>query len=400
MRILFLTQLFEPEPALKGLAFVKGLEAAGHSVEVVTGFPNYPGGKIYQGYRLKPWQVDVLDGVRVTRLAHWPSHDLSGPWRAWHFFSFFLSAFFYVLVKGRRYDLIYVGHPGVTTGLAACLGGWLWRLPYVLDIQDLWPDSLVASGLSGASRMAKMVRPLCNLVHHHATYVVAQSKGMARVLIERGAREERVKVIYNWAADAPSAQLPDDSHKSGLFPIIYAGNMGPLQALHIAVAAAGLVARKDARIELWLIGAGVELERLKVLVDKEQIKNVRFLPRLPAKELAPILAKAGALLLCLADRPLLEFTIPSKSQFYLAAGKPILAAVGGEVGRIMQESGAAIVVPPENPARLAEAMMALAGASQAELRAMGNNGRKAYEEQFNFETALAKTNDVLNAVVS
>jgi colanic acid biosynthesis glycosyl transferase WcaI len=397
LRILFLTQLFEPEPALKGVAFVKALEAAGHKVQVVTGFPNYPGGKVYPGYRLKPWQNELLDGVQVTRLLHWPSHNMSGVSRAWHFFSFFLSAFVYVLVRGRRFDLIYVGHPGVTTGLAALLGGRLWHLPYVLDIQDLWPDSLMASGLRGATRFAKTVRPLCDLVHHRAAFVVAQSQGMAKVLIERGADKAKVKVIYNWAADAPTGKLVDRRQPDGPFPFIYAGNMGPLQALHVAVEAAGIAARGNPRVELWLVGSGVELDRLKNMVKQHDIKNVKFLPRVPARELPAILSKAGALLLCLADKPLLEFTIPSKSQFYLAAGMPVLAAVGGEVGRIMQESGAAIVVPPENPRQLADAMLSLAEMSQAHLLKMGDNGRRFYDSYFSFEAALTKTNDVLNS---
>jgi colanic acid biosynthesis glycosyl transferase WcaI len=396
MRILFLTQLFEPEPALKGLAFVRALEKAGHEVEVVTGFPNYPGGKVYSGYRIRPWQREILHGVRVLRLANCPSHDLSGLRRAWHFLSFFLSALLYVLLFGRRFDVIYVGHPGVTTGLAALLGGYFWRVPYVLDIQDLWPDSLVASGIQGSSRMARFVAPTCNLVHRRAKHIVAQSEGMARELVARGVFQKNVSVVYNWAADAPQHQVANTRRRPGPFQIVYAGNFGRLQNLQIAIEAAELVAPQNPDIELWLVGGGIEKQTLETLVKEKNLKNVRFLDRVSPTELVPILSSAGALLLHLARHPLLQITIPSKSQFYLAVGKPILAAVDGEAARIMADSGAAIVVPPEAPDKLAKAMLAVSETSDEVLQRMAFSGRAHYDSQFSFDQAILHTLQILN----
>jgi glycosyltransferase involved in cell wall biosynthesis len=400
LRILFLTQIFTPEPAVKGVDFVKALKNAGHKVKVVTCFPSYPGGKIYAPYVIRPWLNETLDGVDIVRLANWPSHDMSGLRRAIHFLSFFGSALIYILMQGRKFDLIYVGHPGITTGLAALLGGWIWRLPYVVEIQDLWPDSLSTSSVAGASGWAKFAGPVCNMVYRRSLYVVAQSQNMGKVIAARAGVQDKIKVIYNWAVGVPAEPLTDNLDSDGPFPIVYAGNMGTMQALQTAIEAACLAAKSEPRIELWLIGGGVDKPRLQSLSEKMQAKNVHFLPRVPDAELNAALSKAGAFLLHLAKTSLVELTIPSKSQFYLALGKPILAAVAGEIGQIMQESGAAIVVPPEEPQLMAEAMIKLARLSKANRQALGKKGKQTYAKLFSFDHALTQTLALLNEIAT
>jgi colanic acid biosynthesis glycosyl transferase WcaI len=396
LRILFLTQIFDPEPALKGVSFVQALQGAGHSVQVLTTFPNYPGGKLYTGYRMRPWRSEVVQGVPVTRVLHFPSHDLSGLRRAWHFLSFFITSFIYVVLNGYKFDVVYVGHPGITTGLAARFGGFFWRLPYVLEIQDLWPDCLVASGLPNSSGLARWATPVCNFVYAGALRIVAQSKGMARVIAERGADKAKIITIYNWAADAPEHALPKS--QSNVFPIVYAGNMGLSQNLEVAVEAASMVSSISPKIELWLVGGGVELEKLKAMVATRRIPNVRVLGRLPAPEFLKTLSEAKVMLLHLSRRPLHEITIPSKSQFYMAAGKPVLAAVAGEMAEIMDQSGSALVIPPGDAQQMADAMLTLAALPDGKLEAMGRAGRESYDARFAFNHAIEQTLEVLKQI--
>jgi len=402
MRILYLTQWFDPEPGvIKGPAFVRALAAAGHDVTVVTGLPNYPTGRLYPGYRLRLFQEEVIEGVTVKRLPLYPSHDSSSLGRALNFASFFLSAFLYGLFRAGRYDLVYVYHPPITVGLAAALFGAIRRRPFILEIQDLWPDSVGASGMAGTRGMTGILGGLCTFVYRRARRIVAQAEGMRALLIERGVPPAKVSTIRNWADhNAIDPSVPVARAALGFrdrFTFLYAGNLGRAQALETVVRAAKLAANRGAAIDLVLIGDGIDAQSLRRLVAKLDADNVRFLPRVPKEEVTGIMAAADALVIHLADQPLFNFTIPSKTQFYLAMGRPILAGLGGEAGELLKESGAAIVVPPEDAEALADAMIRFSRLAEPERTRMGANGRAYYGERLSFEKGVAATLDVIHS---
>ena len=160
-RLIMLTQWFEPEPAMRGLAFAAELARRGFRVEVVTGFPNYPGGKVYDGYKIRPLQRERLGDVDVTRLALYPSHDMNRLGRILNYVSFLVSASFYLIFVARRADLIYAYHPPLTVGMTAALARLLRRVPVVLDVQDLWPDTLRATGMIGNEHLLRIVDVFC-----------------------------------------------------------------------------------------------------------------------------------------------------------------------------------------------------------------------------------------------
>ena len=146
-RILFITQFFDPEPTHKGLVFARALVQEGFQVEVLTGFPNYPGGKIYPGYKIKPCTKETIDGVMITRVPIFPYHGRNAMKRALNYLSFFLSALLYGLLFTRKPSVLYVCNPYFTVGMAAVLIRLIRRVPVVCDIQDLWPDTLRATGM-------------------------------------------------------------------------------------------------------------------------------------------------------------------------------------------------------------------------------------------------------------
>ena len=140
-RLIFLSQLYDPEPTFKGAKFIDALQKSGFDIEVVTGFPNYPGGQVYDGYRIKPITREVLKNTKVTRLAIYPSHDRNALKRMLCYFSFFISSFLYLTLRAKKADLIYVSYPSLTAGLAAVGAKLFRRTPILLDVQDMWPDS-------------------------------------------------------------------------------------------------------------------------------------------------------------------------------------------------------------------------------------------------------------------
>jgi len=399
MRILYLTQWFSPEPMLiKGTEFVRALEAAGHEVHVVTGFPNYPGGKIYPGYRVRPWQHDTIDGVSVMRLPLYPSHDGSAVGRALNYLSFFMSALIYGLVRGRNFDLVYVYHPPITVGLAAALFAPLYRKPFVIEIQDLWPDTVVASGMRGTGRIARVLGVLCDFVYRRATRIIAQSYGMRARLQERGVPAQKLAVVRNWAETASATVSAARPRDAGVpLRLLYAGNLGRVQRLDLVIRAIALARARGVDVEFSMIGGGIETERLKALADEAGDGAVHFLERVSIGELARRIADFDVLLLHLAADPLFTITIPSKTQFYLSTGMPIVAGIDGEAAQILTDSGAAVVVPAEDVERLASAFAILAALPPTALAEMGTKGRAFYDAELSVDRGMEATLAVIAA---
>jgi len=394
MRIMYLTQWFEPEPNIvKGLAFVRALEAAGHQVTVVTGFPNYPTGKLYPGYHLRWIQRETVAGVRVVRLPLYPSHDASAARRALNFLSFFAAALVYGLVRRERYDLAYVYHPPITVGLAAALAGRVRRLPFVLDVQDLWPDTIAATGMVGAGRLVGWLGRLCDHVYRRAAAIVVQSKGMRTALIDRGVPAAKLTMIHNWSdaefgEAAASDKTPSDDTR---FTLVYGGNLGRAQALETIVDAAALLQNWRSDIEIVLQGDGVEAAALRERARRAGVTMLRFEPRKPQREIIGVFRRADALLLHLADDPLFSITVPSKTQFYLSLGRPVVAGVAGEAADLLRRSGAAMVAPPGDAQALADAIAAMADTPRDRREAMGRQGLAFYREILSFTQGMDRT---------
>lgn len=392
-RVLYLSQWFPPENGAVGLQVAKGLAERGFEVEALTGFPNYPSGKLSAGYRLSPYMREVMDGIPIHRVYLHPSHDSSSLGRALNYLSFFASAFIFCLLNARRFDVIYVYHPPITVGLAAALSGYVSRRPFILEVQDLWPDSVAASGMNGTSRLSRLLEPVCRFVYRRAALILGQSHGMAKRLVERGVSEHKSGVIFNWAdetaARANGAYDVASLNFEGRFNFVYGGNLGAVQGLDSLIRAAHRLSEAAPQIQLTLVGEGMERERLTALVEQLGAKNIQILPGVHQTQIGDILAAADVLVTHLKDDPLFEITIPSKTQFYLAMGKPVLVGVRGESARIVTAAGAGMAMEPENEEAIAEAFLAMAQLPRDELDRMGAQGRATYEKQFSFASTMS-----------
>lgn len=399
MRLLYLTHWFDPEPGvIKGPRFVRALEAAGYEVTVVTGLPNYPIGRFYPGYRLRPVMHETIDGARVMRLPLYPSHDASSFRRALTFLSFFVSVLLYCLLRRERYVLAYVYHPPITVGLAAALAGLIRPLPYVLDIQDLWPDTIATVGMGGTRRIARLLDPACRFVYRRASAIIVQSGGMRRALVERGVPADKITVIRNWA-DIDDVPPPEPRREgSNRLTIVYGGNFGRGQALATVIDAASLIERERDDIRIELYGSGIEAASLRELARRNRVSILRINDRIPQSEIISVFARADALLLHLAADPLFEVTIPSKTQFYLAMGRPIVAGIAGEAAGLLRESAAALVVPPQDPAALARAICEMADLSTDRRDAMARDGQRFYRRHLSFDRAMGRTLALLDEI--
>ncbi|WP_018964190.1 glycosyltransferase family 4 protein [Ancylobacter sp. FA202] len=404
-RLLYVAQWFDPEPtANKGSVFAERLHALGFEVEVVTGFPNYPSGKVYEGYKIRPINRRQIGNVLLTRLALYPSHDSSRIGRSLNYLSFFASALVYLTFFARRTDVILAYHPPIMVGVTAAVAGFFRRIPVVVDVQDMWPDTLRATGMVNSERLIALIGRVCRWTWRRMDRIIAQSEGFRRLLIERGVAPDRIRVIHNWGdhietggvAPAPPAALA----APGRFRVLFAGNLGRAQGLDTVLDAAALLAESHPQIEFCILGDGLETERLKLAAAARGLGNVRFFPRVSKAEVGPWLAAADVLLVHLKDDPLFAITVPSKTQAYLATGRPILMAVAGDGADMLRAADAGLAIPPEDSAALAAAVQQLAALDPAERERMGARGRAFYERELSFEKGTQAFADVVKAAIA
>lgn len=398
-RILLLSQWFEPEPIFKGLLFARELVRRGFDVEVVTGFPNYPTGKLYPGYRMSWRKREVIDGVLITRLPLFPSHDASARRRIATYVSFALSALVYCTLQARRPAVIYV-YQLPTLGVVAGLVKVIRRCAFVFDVQDVWPDALRATGMVRNGRVLAVVDRALRWVYRRADRVVALSPGFRRLLLQRGARD--VELIYNWSPEEALAD-PRDVEVPGFpgddrFRLVFAGNLGKAQALDTVLEAADVLRERCPRVQIVFIGDGVERERLKAVALDRGLANVTFLPRVGMDEIGWVLQRADALLLHLKNDPLFSITIPGKTQAYMAIGKPILSAVPGDAADLVRQAQCGVEARPEDPESIAAAAVALASMTTADLQALGRRGRAFYESNLSVAVGVDRFARIFHAV--
>lgn len=387
MRILLLSQYFDPEPLPRGLMFARELARQGHEVEVLTGFPNYPGGKVFPGYRLRLLQREVMDGIRVTRVPLYPSHDASIVHRLLNYLSFPLVAALLGPWVVRRPQVIHAYYGNATIGLPAWVLGALFQAPVVLDIQDLWPDSITASGMlpRRLGFVVAAVEAWCRLMYRGVAGMAVLSPGFKRTLVARGVPEAKVRVIPNWCDEVQTrpGALPEAEAAAfaGRFNVVLAGNMGTVQGLDVVLDSARRLADLAPEVQFVLVGGGLDRPRLQARAEELGLGNVRFLPRRPIGEIGAVLQRADALLVHLKDDPLFAITIPSRIQAYLAAGRPVLCGVRGDGADLVRESGGGICFEPDRPQALVEAVLALRRLPAAAREELGARGRRFYQER-------------------
>jgi colanic acid biosynthesis glycosyl transferase WcaI len=213
MRVLVLSQYYDPEPVPKAGELARALRDRGHSVQVITGFPNYPSGVLYEGFRLGLVKKEVRDGLTVRRTYEYPYHGTSVFGRMLNYGTFALSAVLGALSIGKT-DVIYVWHPPLTIGIAAWLIGILRRAPFVYDVQDIWPESALLSGLMKPGPVVRVMHALEKFVYRRATHLFVVTEGARQNLIEKGVEPDRVTVMPHWIDEELFQPVGDDARRA------------------------------------------------------------------------------------------------------------------------------------------------------------------------------------------
>jgi glycosyltransferase involved in cell wall biosynthesis len=320
--------------------------------------------------------------------------------------SFSISAATLGAVGIKNPDVVYAYHPPTTIALPATVFRLLRRVPVVADIQDLWPDTVIETGMMKNAFAISLLNKCCRLAFRQMDRIVVQSPGFKRTLIDRGISASKIDHIYNWCDEASMDMRPRDERMmeayglAGRFNVLFAGTMGTQQGLASVLAAARLCVVGLPRVQFIFVGGGTERESLQQGAKQMGLSNVVFLPRQRPENMGPLLAAADVLLVHLRDLPLFSITIPSKTSAYLAAGRPILMAVRGDAADLVRQSGSGLFCEPENPAALVSTIGQFASMQEHERNAMGQSGCRFYQQKLSLHAGVEKFEAVFAKAVA
>lgn len=405
MKILIVSQYFWPENfRINDLA--QGLQERMHQVEVLTGLPNYPSGRLFPGYGFFSHRRDNFSGIPVFRAPLVPRGNGGGLRLSLNFISFAISASFWGLYHCRqKYGLILVYEPSpITVLIPALIFKLTKRIPVLFWMQDLWPESLSATGAVKSKWILKTVELMVRLLYKGCDLILAQSRAFIPAIKRLGGRSDRITYYPNSAEKLYRPLIvADDETEANLLPngfrITFAGNIGAAQDFPTILSAAERLKHvKD--VHFIILGDGRMFPWVKEQVRRCGLeKTVHLLGRYPADAMPRFFALSDALLVTLRKDPIFALTIPSKIQSYLACAKPVIAALDGEGARIVEQASAGIACPAESPAALSDAILQLYRMPKDELKAMGLSGRAYFEKHFEREILLNRLENWMNRPV-
>ncbi|MDO3705376.1 glycosyltransferase family 4 protein [Micromonospora sp. C28SCA-DRY-2] len=401
MRIGLLSYHFPPEPAFIPGSLAEELAARGHEVRVLTGFPDYPGGHVYPGWRQR-WQHETRsERLTVRRVPRYAGGDASVAARMAGYLSFAGSA----VLAGRRYlaevDALYVHQPPATAFAAAGLLRLLGRVPTVLHVPDVCArdEPGAADGGGWTARIsAAMAR-----TYRAADAIAVAAPSLRDTVVAAGADPARVRVVLNWtderifhpARPSPAAQRL--VRRDGRCVVMHAGTIGNRQGLETAVRAAAAL---DGTMDLVLVGSGAQERRVRGLAAELRADNVRFVERRSPLDMPDLYAAADYQLVMLRDLPELRGTVPAKLQAAFSCAAPVVASAGGDTAELVERARAGLSCPPEDWAALADRFWLAATIPPPARVDMGRRGREAYLREMSLGAGVDRIEGLLHEVVA
>lgn len=368
MRILFLTDNFPPEsnaPATRTFEHAVRWVRAGHQVTIITCAPNFPEGKLFEGYKNRFHHVEDIDGIRVVRVKTYITANEGFLRRTLDYVSFMVTGCIAGLIE-KRPDVIIATSPQ----FFCALGGWMlsvarWR-PFVFELRDLWPASIVAVGAMQRSLVIRLLEKLELFLYRRAKAIVAVTEAFRADLVARGIPREKIHVVRNgvdldrYQSQPRDPELAREFQLEGKFVAGYLGTHGMAHALDKVLEAATLLKEcKD--IAFFFAGSGAARSEVERIVAEQHLDNVRLIPRQPKERMPALWSLCDCTIVPLRDTPVFTTVIPSKIFEAMGMGVPIVMSLpDGEATQIIRDTGTGVCVPPEDPQALADAITGLA----------------------------------------
>lgn len=399
MKLLIVTQYFWPETfIINDLA--NHLANLGHSITVLTGKPNYPDGRIYDGYQKSGVQHEELPtGVQIHRVPLRPRGDGGAVNLVLNYLSFLVSGLlrFPRIIRGRKFDVILFFAPSpMTSAITAIPLKYLTGGHLAIWVQDLWPESLSATGHISNKPALFFVRQLVRLIYRSADTLLIQSHAFYEPVATLS-NASKIAYAPNFsrthddqaASEPPPLSMQIRQLLDNQFCLVFSGNLGTAQSLDTVLDAAALV-RDISDLKILLVGSGSQSDWLEEQISIRSLDNIELVGRLPVTLMPELYRRAQGLLVTLKDHEIFSYTVPSKVQGYLAASRPILAAINGETVKILQDSGAGFACAAEDSQALADNIRKLYHLPLEERTAMGKRGLDYFMQHFEMKSQIGR----------
>lgn len=408
MRILLVSQYFYPESFIIN-NLVQCLTAQGHTIEVLTGKPNYPDGDLFPGYQATGCVTENFsDQVCVHRVPISPRGKGGARRLLLNYISFVLSGLFYFYrsVKGKKFDVIFVFIPSpITAVIPAIYLKKRLKAHLAVWVQDLWPESLSATGFVKNKYVLGLVGRLVRWIYACSDTLLIPSKAFCQPMLNY-TFEQKMVYYPNLCIDPLSVPIEKNNIPSSLlfelknhFCLVFAGNLGSAQAVETLIEAAGMLEHLT-DFKLVLVGSGSMSGWLEQQVIEKKLNNVVIAGRYPESMMPAIFTLAKGLLVTLKRKDIFAYTIPSKIQAYLAAGRPVIAAIDGEAARVVQDAGAGLVSPAEDAQALANNIERLYGMPSLQREKLGASGREYFLKYFEMSHQSQRLVDIFKERIS
>ncbi len=394
MKILFLSHYFPPEvnaPATRTYEHCRRWVELGHEVTVISCVPHHPMGKAYPGYSNKLIHTEYKDGIKAIKILTYITANEGFLKRTFNYVFYMLMAIVAAPFLPKA-DIVISTSPQFFNGLAGYFVSRLKRCPWILEIRDLWPESILAVGAIKNPLIIRTLEAIERFVYRKADHIVPVTYAFERHIAARGGSPDRITVIRN-GVDLKFFEPCEKNHEfarqlgvEGKFVAAYVGTHGMAHGLDLLIDAAQELKKRD-DIVILLAGDGAERARLVAEVERRGLKNIKLLGQLPKTEMPKLWSVTDVSLVVLKKLDLFLTVIPSKIFESMAMRQPIILGVAGESAELIQESGAGIVIEPENVEQLTAALLTLAD-STALREEIGDHGRAYVAANFD-RTVLA-----------
>ncbi len=401
MKILFISQYYPPETGAASNRigyFAQFLAKKDHTVSVLTTTPNYPEGKVYDGYKNK-FSAKNENGVTVYRTKIFLSTKKNVLSRLAHYVSFIISSFF---IKHRipKPDVVIASSPPLFVGIIGVIFKKLWHVPFILDIRDLWPESVESVGAVKNKKLLRQAEKLAHWIYKNADHITVTSPGIQKKLTSQRLKIlPAISIIPNGAEldlfkpDISGSQIRHTWNLGKNFVVLYTGNLGLAQAPEIFIKTAEIL-KKHTDISLLIVGAGVLLEKLQIQATKKSLKNIIFTGNQPRSKMPHFVAAADICIIPYKAADTFRNTFPSKMFDYMAGARPIIINLKGEASELIDQAKCGVLAKEEDPQDLATHILKLKEDEQLKEK-LGISGKNFVEENYRREIIAVNLGNVI-----